>query len=226
MGRRIFVSYKYSDSNVTQLNQSYITTVRDYVDELETIIEDADHVYQGEDDDQDLSALKDTTISSKLGDKIFYSSVTIVLISQGMRNELLPENDQWIPWEISYSLREQSRESGRSKTNAILAVVLPNRDGIYDYYIRDNTCPYCNCRTLVTGFLFNILSDNMFNIKKPEYNECSNHSPDNKPYVGYSSYIYSVKWSDFIENSSKYIDIALEIKGKIGDYNITKRLRR
>lgn len=238
MGKKIFVSYKYSDSQVQDLNiyenvrdywgnvlrKKVTTTARHYVDKIDELLEAGDHIFKGEDDGEDMSTLKDATIGSKLGNKIFDSSVTIVLVSKGMKEVYRLENDQWIPWEVSYSLKEQSREGGRSKTNAVLAVVLPDTLGNYDYYIVDNSCPYCHCRTLKTDFLFQILRDNMFNVKKPIFTECGNHV-GNKPYQGYSSFIHSVKWSDFILNPNKYIDIAVQIRQNINDYELTKTVK-
>lgn len=225
MGKAIFVSYKYSDSQVQALPNVFgQTTARDYVDELEGILEEGDNIYKGEDDGEDLSTLQDSTIGSKLGDKIFYSSVTIVLVSKGMREVYTAEKEQWIPWEVSYSLKEQSREGGRSKTNAVLAVVLPDQNGSYEHFIKENTCSYCNCRTLMTNSLFQILSDNMFNIKQPVFTECDNHV-GNKPYKGYSSYIHSVKWVDFLTNANKYIEIATDIRQNIDQYEITKTVK-
>lgn len=235
MGKKIFVSYKYSDSQVQDLNnyedvrdffgnvrkQKVVTTARHYVDKIDELLEEGDHIYKGEDDGEDMSTLEDSTIGSKLGNKIFDSSVTIVLVSKGMKESYSSEKDQWIPWEISYSLKEQSREGGRSKTNAVLVVVLPDALGNYDYYIIDNSCSYCNCRTLKIDFLFQILRDNMFNVKKPVFTECNNHI-GNKPYKGYSSFIHSVKWADFYANPNKYIDIAVSIRQNINDYELTK----
>jgi len=223
MGKKIFVSYKYSDSQVLNLVGNNQTTVRHYVDELQKLIEAEDHLNKGEDDGEDLNSLEDSTIGSKLGDKIYDSSVTIVMISKGMKSNL-SEGDQWIPWEISYSLKEQSRDGITSKTNAMLAVVLPDENGNYNYYIEENTCPYCKCRTLNTPFLFQILKDNMFNIKQPEFTECQNHI-GNKPYKGYSSYIRSVKWIEFISNINEHIDIAVAIRGNIDKYEITKSIK-
>lgn len=238
MGKKIFVSYKYLDSQVQDLNiyedfkdsrgnllrQKIVTTARHYVDKIDELLEVGDHIFKGEDDDEDMSTLEDSTIGSKLGDKIFDSSVTIVLLSKGMKEEYNTEKDQWIPWEVSYSLKVQSREGKGSNTNGVLAVVLPDTLGKYDYFIVDNSCPYCNCRTLKTDFLFQILRDNMFNVKKPVFTECANHD-GSKPYQGYSSFIHSVKWEDFVSNPNKYIDIAVAIRQNINDYELTKTVK-
>lgn len=238
MGRKIFVSYKYLDSQVKDLDiyegyldvygnyliRKVVTTARHYVDKIDALLEAGDHIYKGEDDGEDMSTLKDSTIGSKLGNKIFDSSVTIVLVSKGMKELYTAEKDQWIPWEVSYSLREQSREGGRSKTNAVLAVVLPDEFDNYDYYIVENSCPYCKCTTLKTDFLFQILRDNMFNAKRPVFTECENHI-GSKPYQGYSSFIHSVKWEDFYSNPKKFIDLAVAIRENIDNYELTKTVK-
>lgn len=227
MGRKIFVSYKYSDSLVEDLNifedtffakQKVQTTARHYVNQLSEILEDEDHIYKGEDDDESMESLADSTIGSKLGDKIFDSSVTIVMVSKGMKNPLLAENDQWIPWEVSYSLKQQDRQGQKSKTNGVIAVVLPDEQGSYEYYItRDEEC---NCRSLNTPILFEILRANMFNVKAPNRRLCNS----SYVYTGDSSYIQSVKWEDFINSPSKYIDKAIELRDRKEEFHLKKKL--
>ena len=217
MARKIFVSYKHGDSNVEPINDE--TTARDYVEELIELFED-DEIYKGE-GNEDLSEFKDETIESHLKDKIYDSSITLVLISPNMKDSWKKESDQWIPWEVSYSLKEITRNERTSQTNAVLAVVLPDLDSSYSYFLEEDTCQDCHCRTLHTNTLFQILKDNMFNIKEPEFNDCSNH-PSDTVYRGLSSYIHSVKWCDFIEDNEKCLKTVEGIRENIDDYNITK----
>lgn len=137
MGRKIFVSYKYWDNDVCAVPRFTYGTpkVRDYVSWLEEKFNNrTEHYYKGESDNEDLSMRSDNYIWSKLKDKIYDSSITIVLISPNMKEPYRWEKSQWIPWEISYSLRLTPRSSYTSQRNAILAVVLPNRRGSYSYY--------------------------------------------------------------------------------------------
>lgn len=217
MGKKIFVSYKYADNLVRQFPNIYNTTVRDYVDVLQTKIDNSDHINKGENDGEDLSSLADSTIASKLGDKIFDSTVTIVYISKGMK-ESKSENNQWIPWEISYSLREQSRKGVNSKTNALLGVILPDQLGTYDWYYRNN--PDCNSITHFTGQLFTILKENMFNIKNPQTRVCNGTTITD----GEASYIKTIKWDEFIVSMNSYIEKALEIWRVRDQYEIRRSI--
>lgn len=218
MGKKIFISYKYADSSVRSLNGQWYTTVRSYVDELQTKLDKEDHINKGEADGEDLSNFKDSTIESKLRDKIYDSSVTIVLISKNMKEFYAREEDQWIPWEISYSLKEHTRNGRTSATNAVLAVVIPDQNSSYDYYLTEYKCNNCSCRILDTQKLFGILKNNMFNQINKSILECSTHTI----YTGYSSYIHTVKWDDFIKDINTYINIAIKINDNISDYKISK----
>jgi len=71
--------------------------------------------------------------------------------------------------------------------------------------------------------LFKIMSDNMFNIKKPSYTNCEPHVGA-RSYQGNASYIHSVKWNAFIENPNTYIKKALSINENIDDFDIVKIL--
>lgn len=137
MGKKIFISYKYWDNDVVSLPRysDRNPKVRDYVSWLEDKFTNrTEHYYKGEKDSQDLSHYTENYIWDQLKDKIFDSSITIVLISPGMKESIRWDKSQWIPWEISYSLRKTWRSSYTSQRNAVLGVVLPDRNGSYSYY--------------------------------------------------------------------------------------------
>ncbi|MCG8795919.1 TIR domain-containing protein [Tenacibaculum finnmarkense] len=228
MGKKVFVSYKYGDTRVQDLNktdeieisgekynQPRDTRVRDYVDELQEII-GGDNINLGEKDGESLEDFSDLVIESALKDKIFNSSVTIVMISKGMKDISKIEKEQWIPWEISYSLKEITRSNRTSRMNAILGVVLPDETSNYEWYYTDN--PTCNSITHKIDPLFNILKNNMFNIKDPKTREC-NDSIINE---GDPSFITTVKWDVFKTSHNSYIDKSIEIRDKNEEYKLQK----
>lgn len=222
MGNKIFVSYKYSDWQVAPLSNYAVTKVRHYVDELQDALSDADHINKGEDDGESLADFTDEYIASKLRNKIYDSSLTVVLLSPGMKENDKAEKDQWIPWEISYSLREQTRDGRKSQPNGVLAVVLPDQVGSYEWYFKEKHCPHCNSTMLLTGQLFSILKANMFNAKDKERGTCENH--EGTSYRGDHSYIRSVKWADFMGNISDQLNRTIELRKRINEFNITKKI--
>jgi hypothetical protein len=218
MGRKVFVSYKYGDTLVPSLNkkvphwdgQSFtmkprLTRVRDYVDILQDKI-GKDHVNLGEKDGESLKDFSEGKIESHLKKKIYRSSVTIVMISKGMKDPFVPEKEQWIPWEISYSLRVVNRSDSSSQMNAVLGVVLPDENNSFNWYYEEN--PECKCVTHNRGQLFDILKSNMFNLIKPELSNCRGLEifPEN------GCFIETVKWDLMINNHNYCIDKAIAIR--------------
>ena len=122
MASKVFVSYKFADNNVAYLYSplyspySYTsTTARSYVDDFKRRAENEGCiVYKGERADEDLSYLSDDTIWQKLRDRIYDSTVTVVF--------------------IAFSLRETTRNDRTSHSNALIFVILPDRNNSYDYY--------------------------------------------------------------------------------------------
>ena len=225
MGKAIFVSYKYADTSVAALEGCSNCTPRDYVSYLQDNKFSGDDVNKAEDDNEDLSEFKDDTIKSKLKDKIWSSSITLVLISPEMRDWGKDQSDQWIPWEIAYSLRTETRNNTSSLPNAIIAVVLPDRNNSYKYFIyndelMDNNGKNHIVTAIKTYNTFTIIQKNMFNQKNPDTDVWQGQ----KVYHGDSSYIITVTWNDFINDTDKYIDQATDLKNKIENYELYKKL--
>lgn len=221
MGRKVFVSYKHSDNNVEYL-QGFGGTARAYVDYL---IEHRlnDEIYKGE-GNEDISQFKDDTIKTHLKNKIHDSSITIVLISPNMKNSYEMESDQWIPWEVSYSLKEITRNDKLSHTNGLLAVVIPDQHGSYSHFI-NQPCSVCNARYLGTDKIFQIIRDNMFNSKDKHQIQEHCSSCGSTFYKGSSSYIETVKWVDFLSSKDHYLDKASNIRDNRKSYDISKEVK-
>ena len=221
---KIFVSYKYKDNSVQPLDgyvpgedTNYLHSPRHYVDHLTDII-GSEHIYKGEKSGDDASHLADDTIDSRLKEKIFDSSVTIVLMSPNMWDKAKLQNEQWIPNEIYYSLRNKTRNGRASKTNAMLAVALPDYFGNYDYAVVEKTCGVTQWQT--SGY-FHIIKENMFNRKQKNTSDCDNCSSGHHTGKDHS-YIHPVKWSDFISNHNYYIDHVLEHRNNIDHFELVK----
>lgn len=227
MGKKIFVSYKYADDQVENLTAGKNSTVRDYIDEFEKKVDSSDDIFKGESDGEDLSALSDDAIWEQLKDRIYDSSVTIVFISPGMKESGKKDRDQWIPWEISYSLKETSRknkngDSVTSHSNAILAVVLPDSNGSYSYYLETRNCCSSGCTTHHTNKMFTIIKKNKFNrTKNASKRTCDS---DRTIWSGTCSYIEAVKWVSFLADYKKYVDSAVDRQSHIDEYNICKEV--
>lgn len=233
MGRKIFVSYKYKDEKVTKLQDYFYeevdgimkfnyrnTRVRDYVDLLQAKI-GKEHINLGERDGESMDDFLDGEIETELKKRIRQCSVTIVIISKGMRLSNITQKEQWIPWEISYSLQTVPTGGNTKQMNAVLGIVLPDELGTYDWYYTYN--PSCNSTTHHTNLLFKILSTNMFNLLKKETRECNGSiiNISDEP-----SFIKTVKWNDFMNGNfySFYIDKAIEIKDNKADYDYKVKL--
>ena len=223
MGRKVFISYKYADNQVENLgtyeynifgNRINTTTkVRDYVNKLQAKI-GSEHINLGEKDGESLAQFSDKNIETSLKRKIRQSSVTIVLISKGMKISE-DESDQWIPWEVSYSLRTVPNGFFVKQMNAILGVILPDENGNYDWYYTLNI--NCDCTTHQTGKLFKILRDNTFNIFNKTFRECEGQ----KIYLNEeASFFKTIKWQEFMNSPNYFIEKAIEIKNNKDAYDV------
>lgn len=228
LGKKVFVSYKYKDNQVALLDHyNYLglySTVRNYVDYLQDNKFSGDDLNKAEDANEDLSHFTNETIKSHLRKKIWDSSITLVLISPGMQETLTPERDQWIPWEVAYSLKTETKQHNRSLPNGMIAVVLPDRNGQYAYFtslitLVDDKGHDISCRMINTSNTFEIIGNNMFNQKLPDTDIIQGH----KVYNGESSYILTVTWSDFINDVDRYLDRATNLKDNhIDEYALQK----
>ena len=183
MGRKIFVSYKYKDRDVKELpGVVSFTWVHDYVEYIaDKIIGSSENIYKGEDNDEDLSDRSDEYIWEHLKSKIYDSTITIVLISPNMREIGKWQRSQWIPWEISYSLKNMTRNDATSHNNAILAVILPNKKGGYDYYDKNSLFPILK-DNIENGYIYVVTWEDFKKYPQTDIDVAFDHRKDTPEY--------------------------------------------
>lgn len=221
---KVFISYKHKDSNVYNYSDfssyeigedtDYKITARHYVNFLENLLtQNGNNIFKGEKDNESMADFTDDTIDTKLKGKIFDSSVTIVLISPNMFDRAKAEKDQWIPNEISYSLRDDKKRGDKtSRTNAMLAIVLPDLNKSYEYLVTFHNCAFCNTRTWNMPTLFYLLRENMFNKVNKNLFNCDVCKRNEIHRGDDHSFIFPVLFEDFVKDHNKYIKIASDIR--------------
>ncbi|KFZ26381.1 MAG: hypothetical protein KQ78_01322 [Candidatus Izimaplasma bacterium HR2] len=178
MDKRIFISYKYPEGNR-------------YRDKLIKKLENGSYKYLGETNkSKDISLLDDAAIGSLLSDKIYSTHVTVILISPSILDS------DWIPWEVSYSLRVINRANRNSSRNGVVAIVIPDQNGSYDYAITKTD----EGNTIHTSRLPGIIGRNMFNATDE-----SRHETTSKEF---GSYISMYRWNEFCNDLNEIIDTA------------------
>ena len=181
-GRKIFVSYKYIDADVQSLPSVVEPTWPcDYVDYIKNNLFKENDIYKGENSDEDISLWEEEEIWEHLKDKIYDSTITIVLISPNMKEPRKWQRSQWIPWEISFSVRETTRSNRTSHRNALLAVILPDRNGSYTYYDKDNLFPILKSN-IENGYTYVVTWNDFLKYTQEDINIAFSHKEDTPAY--------------------------------------------
>lgn len=183
MGKKIFVSYKFKDYDVEALpNVTPPTWPCDYVDYIKDEILSGDDIYKGEASDEDISSWDEEKIWEHLKNKIYDSSITIVLISPNMKESNKWQRSQWIPWEISFSVRETIRNNRKSHRNAVLGVILPDKNGSYAYYNKNELFPILK-NNIDNGYIYVVKWDDFVKYAHVDMNIAVKYKEQTPPHV-------------------------------------------
>ena len=196
MAHKTFISYKYSDV----VDGKGSDNLRDRI--IRKLGENAKY-YKGENGyTKDISDRSADYIKQTLKDKLYDTSVTIVILTPNMKMSA------WIEWELEYSLRNVTRGDRTSRPNGIVAVVQKQPtygygDGYSWFRNYDNSWSTYN--------LFPVIRNNRNNKKY--------YAPYNLP----MNYIDIITEDAFLNNPNKYIDDAFYKCQNSSSYNLTKQ---
>jgi len=197
MPHKVFVSYKFSDAAKTR-------------DDIITALQGQGTYYKGEHGYVALE-LADSTLKQFLADKIFDSTVTVVIISPNINQS------KWVPWEIQYSLERHTRSGKTSKRNGIVCVIQstpdyssPKQNGNWPtQYNKNSNWAYRQFekgKDLRSECIPTIIKRNM----KDSFNETNywGYLLDDESNVDRKDYCVVVSESTFLRKPIKYIDEA------------------
>ena len=201
MAHKTFISYKYDEAQV----------LRDKI--IAALGEDATF-YQGETSDSpDLTDTTTDNIKRVLKDMMYYTSVTIVIISPHMKES------KWIDWEIEYCLTNITRKDRTSQTNGIVGVIMKYNGG-YDWFVEHTiNCHGHNVVRFRNEYLYPIIHENHFNSNPPKW-----HCDKCRTYNSLTgSYIEYIEEEIFLKNPKIYIDNAFDkSENDASGYDLTK----
>lgn len=181
MAHKTFISYKYSDV----VEGKGTNNLRDRI--INKLGSDAQY-YRGENGfTKDLSSYSANYIKQTLKDKLYDTSVTIVILSPNMNLS------SWIEWELDYSLRRVTRGDRTSRPNGIVAVV--QKQLVYGYG---------DGYDWLRGYDGGWRTYNLFSAIKNNLNNKKYYAPSSLS----DNYIDIVTEDAFLRNPSKYIDEA------------------
>lgn len=197
MGRKVFVSYKFSDAVETR-------------DKIIRVLQKDGTYYKGEKGYKELK-YADSTLKGYLADMIYDSTVTIVVIS--------PEviYSEWVEWEIKYSLERQTRAGRTSKRNGVVCVIQANTDyssynhlGEFNKNSRWAYNIFSNNKYLKSHVFPNIIKRNMKNSFNSYGQSVRNISFFDEENIENKDYCIVVAESTFMKNPNKYIEEAFQ----------------
>lgn len=200
MAHKTFISYKYNEAQ----------DLRDAI--CEALGEDATY-YQGETSDSpDLTDTSTENIKRSLMDKMYNTSVTIVVVSPNMKQS------KWIDWEIEYCLKEIAREGRTSKTNGVVGVI-QKRGGNYAWFKNALQNPDGHTASSYNDHLvYSILTKNRFN-QNPKLYVCNACKTINRLTGSYISYIEE---DEFLRDPQAFIENAYDKSEDVDGYDLTK----
>ena len=188
MSHKTFISYKYSEAQ----------RLRDKI--IEALGDDATY-YRGETSESpDLTDTTTENIKEKLKNKMYNTSVTIVIISPNMKES------KWIDWEIEYCLKDIKRKNRTSHTNGVVGVIM-KQNGSYNWFKTLNTGKDgCHFVTYASFLVHEIIQKNRFNQNPMKYccDECKTVNELTGCYISY------IEEEIFLSDPIKYIDNAYD----------------